>query len=76
MIHVDQMSLRVPMADAYKNAGFATKMTIVETTVTRSHVHQPHANPIRNLLVQRIIVSRQNGGVTANQIVPMEMMRE
>lgn len=76
MIRVDQMSLLVPTADAYKNAGFATEMTIVEITAMKSHVRQPHVSQTRNLRAPKIIASRQNGGVTANQTVPMAMMRE
>lgn len=76
MIHVDQMSSRVPMADASRNAGFAIEMTIAATTVTKSHVHQPHVSLLKSSRVPRTIASRRNGGVTANQTVPMEMTKE
>lgn len=76
MIRVDQMSLLVPTADAYKSAGFAIEMTIVGTTATKSHAHQPHVSQTRSLPVPRIIVSRPSGGVMGNQIVLMEMMSE
>lgn len=76
MTHVDQMSSHVAMADAYKNVGYAIEMMIVETIVMKNRVHLPHVNQIRNLHVQKIIVLQQNGGVTANPIVLMEMMNE
>lgn len=76
MIHVDQMSSRVPMADASRNAGFVIEMTIAETTAMKSHVHQPHVSLLKSSRVPKTIASQLNGDVTANQTVPMETTKE